>query len=337
MDAPVAVVTGASAGVGRAVARELAERGYAVGLVARGSAGLAGVAREVEVRGGTALAVEADVADWTEIDAAADRIEDVLGPIDVWVNNAMTTVFSWSWDIEADEYRRATEVTYLGVVHGTLAALDRMRPRDHGRIINVGSALAYLGIPLQAPYCASKFAVRGFSQCVRAELVATDSNVSLSEVHLPAVNTTQFDWCLNKLDRRPEPVDPIYSPDSAARAVVDTVEDGRWTRVFGVWNRAIVIAARVVPGVAARFGSMSAVEGQQGEEPADPDRPNNLWDPVDVDQDHGAAGRFGDRSQGMLTPSFLASVPATFCQLAAAVVGAVRRRRSEVRLRSEWV
>jgi short-subunit dehydrogenase len=316
---PVAVVTGASAGVGRAIVRELADRGFDVALLARGSAGLAGAAADVEARGRRALSLEVDVADWPTVDRAAARIEDELGAIDAWVNNAMTTVFSWSWDIEPDEYRRATEVNYLGVVHGTLAALERMRPRDRGRIVNVGSALAYLGIPLQAPYCASKFAVRGFTESVRAELVHEASGVVVSEVHLPAVNTPQFDWSLAKLDRRPQPVEPIYQPEVAATAVVDAVFDGRRSSVLGVWNRGVVWATRLVPGVAAHFASISAVDGQQTDDPIEPDRPANLHAPADADRDHGARGRFSSTSQGLLTPAFWRSFPDTVRQLVTAV------------------
>jgi NAD(P)-dependent dehydrogenase (short-subunit alcohol dehydrogenase family) len=317
--APVAVVTGGSAGVGRAVVREFADRGFDVAVLARGAAGLAGAVADVEARGRRAVAIEVDVAGWDDMDRAATRVEEVLGPIDVWVNNAMVTVFSWSWDVEPDEYRRATEVNYLGVVHGTLVALHRMRPRDRGRIVNVGSALSYLGIPLQAPYCASKFAVRGFTESVRAELVHEGSPVVVSEVHLPAVNTPQFDWSLAKLDRQPQPVEPIYPPEVAARAIVDAAFDGRRSSVLGVWNRGVVLAARMLPGVAAHFGATTAVDGQQTEEPVEPDRPANLHAPADADRDHGASGRFGGRSSGMLTPAFWRSFPDTLRQLAVAV------------------
>jgi short-subunit dehydrogenase len=330
MGAPVAVVTGASAGVGRAIARDLAGRGFDVALLARGAAGLAGASADVGARGRRALAIEVDVANWDQVDAAARRIEAELGPIEVWVNNAMTTVFSWSWDIEPAEYRRATEVTYLGAVHGTLAALGRMRPRDRGRIVNVGSALAYLGIPLQAPYCASKFAVRGFTESVRAELVHEGSGVVLSEVHLPAVNTPQFDWCLTRLGHQPQPVEPIYQPEVAARAVVDAVFDGRRSSVLGVWNRMIVMATRIMPGVAAHFAATSAVDGQQSDEPVAPDRPANLYEPVDADHDVGARGQFSDQSQGVLTPAFLKALPETVRQLVTAARDSLRYLRGRV-------
>ena len=195
----VALVTGASAGVGRAVARELAEQGFDVGLLARGEAGLAAAAREIEACGVRALVLPADVARYEEVDAAAAEVEAQLGPIDVWVNNAMATVFTPSWDCRPDDFRRAVEVTFLGQVWGTMAALERMRPRDQGTIVNVGSALCFVGIPLQSAYCSSKFACRGFFESTRAELLHDGSNVRLHMVHLPAVNTPQFDWCATSL------------------------------------------------------------------------------------------------------------------------------------------
>ncbi len=323
----VAVVTGGSGGVGRAVVRELASRGFDVAVLARGAAGLAGAVDDVESAGNRGLGLEVDVADWDAVDDAAGQVEAELGPIDVWVNNAMVTVFSWSWEVSPEEYRRATEVNYLGVVHGTLAALARMRPRDAGRIVNVGSALAHLGIPLQAPYCASKFAVRGFTESVRAELVHEASGVVLSEVHLPAVNTPQFDWSLAKLDRRPQPVEPIYQPEVAAREIVDAAFDGRRSSVLGVWNRGVVWATRLVPGVAAHFAAVSAVDGQLTDEPIEPDRPANLHAPADAGADRGARGRFDERADGMRTPAFWRSFPATLGQLGAAIGAAWRWRR----------
>ena len=209
----VALVTGASAGVGRAVVRELALNGFDVGLVARGTAGLRAAAQEVEACGAQALVLPADVARFEEVDAAASETETQLGPIDAWVNNAMSTVFTQSWDCEPDDFRRAVEVTFLGQVWGTMATLARMRPRDRGTIVNVGSALCFVGIPLQSAYCASKFACRGFFESTRAELVHEGSKVRLHMVHLPAVNTPQFDWCATSLSRHPQPVPPIYQPE----------------------------------------------------------------------------------------------------------------------------
>jgi short-subunit dehydrogenase len=319
---PVAVVTGASAGVGRATAVLLAEAGFDVGLLARGRAGLDGAAAEVESHGVRALGIPCDVADASAVDAAASAIEEALGPIDVWVNSAMTTVFGAVEDVSADEIRRTTEVTYLGQVHGTLAALARMRPRDEGRIVNVGSALAFVGIPLQAAYCGAKFAVRGFTESVRAELLAAGSGVTLSQVHLPAVDTPQFDWCESKMDEQAMPVAPIYDPDVAARAIVRAATTGRPSAVVGAWNAVIVAIDRIAPGVVARFAAATAVDGQQNGAPARPgSRPSNLWAPVDDEVDHGTRGRFGDQSRGVLTPKFLLSLPGVVLDLGRAVAG----------------
>jgi len=326
----VAVVTGASAGVGRATVRELARRGFDVALLARGEGGLASAEGEVHAAARRALAIPTDVAVWAEVDDAARRIEEELGPIDLWVNNAMTTVFGRFWDCDPEDYRRATEVTYLGQVHGTMAALNRMRPRDKGRIVNVGSALAFLGIPLQSAYCGAKFACRGFTESVRSELMAEGSSVSIAMVHLPAVNTPQFDWCKNLLPNHPQPVPPIYEPEVAAKAIVDVAIDGRRTKVLGVWNKVVVAAARAAPGTAERFAARTAIDGQQTDETADPDRPIDLWEPVDEKADHGAHGSFDERSSGMFEPQFLRSLPGTLTTLGASAVGAAAARGGNV-------
>ncbi len=322
----VAVVTGGSAGVGRAIVERLAAKEFDVGIIARGEAGLDAAVGDVRKHGRDAVAVAVDVADWAAVDSAATQIEDELGPMDVWVNNAMATVFSWSWEVEPDEYRRATEVTYLGQVHGTLAALHRMRPRDHGRIVNVGSALAYVGIPLQSAYCAAKFACRGFSESVRAELLHQHSAVTLSMVHLPAVNTPQFDWSETHLPKHPQPVPPIYDPEVAARHVVAAALDGRRSKVLGAWNKVIVAGGKVAPSVISHFAALSAVAGQQTDDPVRPDRPSNLWSAADDGRDHGAHGAFSDRQGGFLDPSFLASLPKTATDVGTAVADAVRFR-----------
>lgn len=329
------MVTGGSAGVGRAVVCRLAEEGFDVAILARGEAGLAGAADDVQGRGRRTLAQPVDVADAAAVDAAASRIETELGPIDVWVNNAMTTVFAWSWDVEPDEYRRATEVTYLGQVYGTLAALRRMKPRNRGRIVNVGSSLAYIGIPLQAAYCASKFAARGFSESVRAELLHQRSEVTLSMVHLPAVNTPQFGWSESRLPNRPQPVPPIYSPEVAARHIVAAVFDGRRSKMLGAWNKLIFAGIKVAPAVLTHFTARTGVTSQQTSEPVEADRPSNLWMPVDAEDDHGAAGAFGDQQGGFLNPKFLTTLPKTAADVAAAVADAARfrlerRRRSRL-------
>ena len=334
----VAVVTGASAGVGRATARALAGAGFDVALLARGQAGLDATAREVEKQGRRALPIVTDVARWEDVDAAADRIEREFGPIDVWVNDAMTTVFAWSWEVEPDEFRRATEVTYLGQVHGTLAALARMRPRDAGTIVNVGSALAFIGIPLQSAYCGAKFACRGFFQSVRAELLAEGSNIHISMVHLPAVNTPQFEWCLDKLPRHPRPVAPVYKPEVAARAILRSALSDRRSKILGAWNKVVVCGALAFPEFLCRFAALSTVEGQQIDRPTKPDRPCNLWEPADDDRDFGATGTFGDEAGGTLDSSFLRQLPKTGRQAAAAVWSTLaykaRRARRELPVRS---
>jgi NAD(P)-dependent dehydrogenase (short-subunit alcohol dehydrogenase family) len=316
---PVAVVTGASAGVGRATAVELARRGHDVALLARGAAGLEAAAAEVRSEGGRALPIPTDVSDFDQVDRAAARVEAELGPIAVWVNDAMTTVFQRVVDTEPDDFARAVDVTFLGQVWGTMAALARMRPRDAGVIVNVGSALAFLGIPLQAPYCASKFACRGFFESVRAELLEEGSSIRIGMVHLPAVNTPQFDWCQTNLDRHPQPVPPIYQPEVAARAIADCAADGRRDRVLGTWNRLIVAAASAFPGFANRFAAISGAKSQLTDQPVRADRPSNLRHPADDESDHGAHGGFDDRAAGVLDPSFLRSIPHTAAQFLAAL------------------
>jgi short-subunit dehydrogenase len=308
---PVAVVTGASAGVGRATARELARNGFDVALIARGAAGLAAACRDVEQLGQRALALPVDVADAEAVEAAADRTEAQLGEIDVWCNVAMTTIFAPVSDITAEELERATRVTYLGQAHGTMAALRRMRARDRGVIVSVGSALAFRAIALQAPYCGAKFATRGFHESVRTELRHENSNVRVAQVHLPAVDTPQFDWCRNRTGRQPMPVPPMYRPEVAARAIVAVAMRPRRQRIVGVWNWGIVQLSKVAPGVLDHFAAATTVGGQLTDEPTDPDAPGNLYQPLDDDVDRGASGSFGDQTGGVLAPPFLASMPAT--------------------------
>jgi NAD(P)-dependent dehydrogenase (short-subunit alcohol dehydrogenase family) len=309
--APVAVVTGASAGVGRATAVELARRGFDVALLARGEAGLEGARHDVERLGRRALVLTVDVADADAVEQAATAAEEQLGPIDVWVNSAMTTVFAEFGDITPEEFERAVAVTFLGQVWGTRAALRRMKPRDRGAIVDVGSALAFVGIPLQAPYCAAKFACRGFFESVRAELHHEGSNVRMSMVHLPAVDTPQFGWCAARLDHEPMPVQPIYDPALAATAIVDAALDGRRSKVLGSWNKALVVAAQLLPGFASHFAARSAWEGQLTPHPVDPDRPFNLFEPADATEDHGIRGSFGAMSGGVADLAFLRQLPAT--------------------------
>lgn len=318
-------MTGASAGVGRATAVELARRGYDVGLIARGRAGLDAALADVLAEGVAGVAAVADVADMDQVDAAAARIEEQLGPIEIWINNAMTTVFARVRDLRADEIRRATEVTYLGQVHGTLAALSRMRARDRGTIVFVGSALSYRGIPLQSAYCASKFAVRGFYESLRTELIHDRSGIRATIVHLPAVNTPQFEWCRAKVGRQPMPVPPIYQPELVAKRIVSAADVPPRQRVVGTWNWLIVQLAQLMPGVADHYMAATGVDGQLTEREIDPDRPDNLVAPVDDGRDHGARGRFDDRSHGVLTPTFLRSVPGQ----AVSFLGALRDRGRE--------
>jgi NAD(P)-dependent dehydrogenase (short-subunit alcohol dehydrogenase family) len=334
-DRQTAVVTGASAGVGRATARLLAASGFDVALLARGREGLDGAARDVRAAGGRALPIEVDVAQFGEVDAAATRIEDELGPIAVWINDAMTTVFAPSWEVKPEDFQRAVEVTFLGQVWGTLAALERMKPRDRGTIVNVGSALAFIGIPLQSAYCSSKFACRGFFESTRAELLHEHSNVRLSMVHLPAVNTPQFDWCETTLDRHPQPVPPIYQPEFPAKCILEVVLDGRRSKVAGSWNKTLVLAARLFPSFANQFAALAAWESQLTDQPVSKDRPVNLYRPADSAADEGAHGIFDDKAGGFFDPSFLASLPKTARTFLTAASRTIDERREVYRRRAE--
>jgi short-subunit dehydrogenase len=320
----VAVVTGASAGVGRAVTLELARRGFDVGLVARGHAGLAAAARDVERHGGRALPLPVDVAAYGEVREAARAAEAELGPVDVWINDAMTTIFAPVWEVDPDDLRRALEVTFLGQVWGTKVALESMMPRDRGTIVNVGSALAFVGIPLQSAYCSSKFACRGFFESVRAELAHQKSNVRLSMVHLPGVNTTQFNWCKSVFDTHPQPVPPIYQPEVAATAIVDAAIDGRRSKVVGSWNKLLVAAASIFPGLATQYAALGAWESQLTDKPVAPDRPANLWHPADEEEDKGAHGIFDAKAGGVRNPEFVESLPTNAKNLALAAARATK-------------
>ncbi len=249
MSPQVVVVTGASAGVGRATAKTFGARGAKVALLARGETGLAGAAREIREAGGQALPIPVDVADADQVEAAAARVEDELGPIDVWVNVAFTSVFAPFHQIRPEEFRRVTEVAYLGYVYGTMAALRRMRPRDEGTIVQVGSALAYRGIPLQSAYCGAKHAIQGFNESLRCELLHERSNVHVTMVQLPAVNTPQFTWVLSRLPRRAQPVPPIYQPEVAARGIVYAADHPR-RREYWVGGSTVgtLVANAVMPG-----------------------------------------------------------------------------------------
>ena len=290
----VIVVTGASAGVGRAAARAFAARGDTVGLIARGNDGLAGAAADVDAAGGRAITLTCDVADADAVDDAAARVEREAGPIDVWVNNAMATVFSPLADLTPDEFRRVTEVTYLGSVHGAMAALKRMRPRNHGTLVQVGSALAYQGIPLQSAYCGSKHALRGFYSSVRSELAHDRSAVWISEVQMPALNTPQFRMSRSHMPRKAQPVPPIFQPEVAARAVLYASEHRRRTLWVGTPTAATVIGGTVAPRLMDLFLGRTNYDAQQVDEAEEPVREDNLWSPVAGD--HGAHGVFDDRA-----------------------------------------
>lgn len=291
----VVVVTGASAGLGRAIVREFARSKAHVGLLARGRAGLEGAAREVERAGGRALVLPTDVSDSHQVEAAAEEIESRLGPIDIWVNNAMVTVMSPVKEMAADEYKRVTDVTYLGSVYGTLAALRRMLPRNRGVIVQVGSALAYRSIPLQSAYCAAKHAIEGFIISLRTELLHDGSNVRVTSVHMPALNTTQFGWMRNRLPRKPQPVPPIYQPEIGAKAVVYAAYHDRREMYLGTSTIAAIVGNKIAPGLLDLYLSRTGYESQQTDAPADPANPGNLY--VPVFGDHGAHGPFGARSR----------------------------------------
>jgi NAD(P)-dependent dehydrogenase (short-subunit alcohol dehydrogenase family) len=294
-DNRVVVVTGATSGVGRATVRELAERGDAVGMLARSEDALEVAAKEVDAAGGTALAVPTDVAQADQVEDAAARIEQELGPIDVWVNDAMTSVFAPLWDISPEDFRRDTEVTYLGVVYGTMSALKRMRARNRGAIVQVGSALAYRGIPLQSAYCGAKHAIQGLCDSLRAELVHDESDVHVTMVQLPALNTPQFDVVRTVLPKKPQPVPPIYQPEVAARAIVYAADHPERREYWvGGTTAATIIANTIAPGLLDRYLGKTGFQSQQTDEPEDPGRPDNLWEPVPGDQ--GAHGRFDERS-----------------------------------------
>ena len=291
---PVVVITGASAGVGRATAREYAKQGARIGLLARGDDGLEGARRDVDELGGQALVIPTDVADAEQVEAAAQQVEERFGPIDIWVNNAMVSVFKPVHEITPEEFKRVTEVTYLGTVYGTLAALKRMRPRDRGAIVQVGSALAYRAIPLQSAYCGAKHGIQGFTEGLRTELLHDNSRIKLTMVHLPAVNTPQFSWVRTTLPNEPQPVPPIYQPEVAARAIVWAAQQNRREVDVGAPTSIVKFVNSIAPGLMDKYLARTGFKSQQTNEPVDPDRIDNLFTPVPGD--HGAHGAFDDRS-----------------------------------------
>jgi NADP-dependent 3-hydroxy acid dehydrogenase YdfG len=281
------VVTGASAGVGRATAVAFGARGDRVALIARGEEGLQAAAREVRAAGGTALVLPCDVGDADAVEVAAARAEDELGPIDVWVNCAMAAVLAFVHETDPADVRRVTETTYLGCVHGTLAALRRMRPRDRGVIVQVGSTLAYRAIPLQATYCAAKFAIRGFTDSLRTELLHEGSGVRVTMVQLPGLNTTQFTWVRTTLRRQPRPVAPVYQPEVAADAIVHAAEHPRRELWVGASTPILIGGNKLAPWLGDRYLARTNVEAQQTADPIDPARPDYLYRPLGDRGSHG--------------------------------------------------
>jgi len=301
----VVVITGASAGLGRAAVRLFAQKGADVALIARGKEGLEGAKREVEEAGGRALIFPIDIADAEAVERAAEETERVLGPIDVWVNNAMNSVFSPVKEMKPEEYKRVTEVTYLGHVYGTLSALKRMLPRNKGSIVFVGSALAYRGIPLQSAYCAAKHATQGFFDSLRTELLHDNSNIKISMVQLPAMNTTQFKFVKSRLPNKPRPMGTIYQPEIAAELIEKASREGRREYYMGWPTVKAIIGDKLAPWYADLVLASTGYEGQMTSEPEDPDRKDNLWEPLPGD--HGAHGTFGNASESF-SPLTWASV-----------------------------
>ena len=327
------VITGASAGIARATARLYGQRGAKVGLIARGEAGLDAAAEDVTAAGGTALPISADVANFDEVDAAATRIESELGPIDVWINVAFTSVFAPFAEIKPDEFRRVTEVSYLGFVHGTMAALARMRPREHGTIVQVGSALSERSIPLQSAYCGAKHAINGFTSSLRCELLHDGSPVRVTLVQMPALNTPQFSWVRSKLPHQPQPVPPIYQPEVAARAIVYAADHpGRREYWVGASTAVTLAANKFAPALLDRYLARTGYSSQQTSEPAEPGRVDNLMRPVDgpPGTDHGAHGSFDDRSHARSAQLWVSHHPALSALAGCGAVAAaalVGRRR----------
>jgi NADP-dependent 3-hydroxy acid dehydrogenase YdfG len=292
----VVVITGASAGVGRATARAFAGQGARIGLLARGRDRLEAARREVEELGGHAMVVPTDVADASQVEAAAEAVERTFGPVDVWINNAMTSVFSPFKDMTAEEFRRVTEVTYLGYVHGTMAALKRMLPRNRGTIVQVGSALAERSIPLQSAYCGAKHAIQGFTDSIRSELIHDKSRVRITAVHMPGLNTPQFRWVKSRLERKAQPVPPIFQPEVAADAILWAARHPKREIMVTTSTMKAMWGDRFIPGLLDRYLAKKAYGGQQTDEPEDPGRPNNLWEPPQGDP--GARGVFDNRAHG---------------------------------------
>src|SRR5690348_2448047 len=292
--APIVVVTGGTAGIGRATVREFARSGYNVAILARGKDGLEAARRDVEDLGGKGLAIPTDVADWKAVEAAADQVENELGPIDIWVNNAFAGIFSRFMDVTPEEYERVTQVTYLGQVNGTRAALKHMLPRDKGKIVLVGSALAYRGIPLQSAYCGAKHAIQGFIDSVRCELLNEKTKVTITMVQMPGVNTPQFDWIRAKLPGQPRPVGKVYQPEVAGRAIYAAAHDTRKEMLVGLPTVEAVWGNKIASSLLDDYLAATGIKAQQRPERVQPDRKDNLFEPVAGD--HGAHGSFDNEA-----------------------------------------
>jgi short-subunit dehydrogenase len=318
-DPQTVVVTGASAGVGRATVRQFARGRAKIALLARGTERLEAAAAEIRAEGGAAVAIPTDVAHPDQVEAAAERIENELGPIDVWVNNAMVTIFAPFHEISPEEFRRVTEVTYLGTVHGTMAALKRMLPRNRGCIVQVGSALAYRSIPLQAAYCGAKHAIVGFTDSIRSELLHAGSRVWITAVHLPAMNTPQFDWCRTRLAREPQPVPPIYEPEVAARAIVAAARQRRREVFVGTPTILAVEGTKLAPGFADRYLAEHGFDSQMTPEPVAADREDNLFQPVPGDD--ASRGHFDRTGQKIRHHAWAPSFPSGTIAGGAMVIG----------------
>lgn len=336
MDAPqVVVITGASAGIGRATAQAFGRRGAKVALLARGQSGLDGAVQDVQDAGGQALAIPTDVADADQVEAAAAQIEEAFGPIDVWINVAFTSVFAPFHEITPAEFARVTEVTYLGFVNATHVALSRMRPRDRGTIVQVGSALGERSIPLQSAYCGAKHAINGFTSSIRTELLHDRSNVHITVVQMPAVNTPQFSWVLSRLPHHPQPVPPIYQPEVAARGVLYAADHPQRKQYWvGASTAATILANKFAAPLLDRYLARTGFDSQQTGQPVGPDRPDNLWKPVDSagGDDHGAHGIFDDKAHTRAPQLWLSHHAGALCAaaLGATAVGlgvALSRRR----------
>lgn len=297
----VVAITGASAGLGRAIAIKFAEEGAKIGLIARGEDGLQAAKKEVEDAGSKAAIAITDVSDYNAVEKASEQIENELGAIDIWINNAMVSVFGPLQKMTADEFKRVTEVTYLGQVYGTMAALKKMQPRNKGKIILIGSALAYRGIPLQSAYCGAKHGIHGFFESLRTELIHDKSNVQLSMVQMPAMNTTQFGFVKSYLPNKPKPMGTIYEPEAAANAVLYAALNNEREIYYGYSTYKTILGNKVLPGFLDKYLAKTGFDGQQTNEPDDKNRPNNLWQPIPGD--HGAKGNF-DKTAKHYSPLF---------------------------------